>query len=152
MRHHLTSLLTSLMRRKVGSELTLKKARLPNGSLADQCFPSEEESRPRTSKLQKKGARLRPVIPLRNLGRILSSPVERLSGLAAVPEDEVDVVGRLDGAGQLGLAADHRVHVADRDCKREGKKKLEMHVRLRRRTARIPRRGRHFPDILSSHK
>ena len=81
-----------------------------------------------------------------------ASPVERLAGLAAVPEDEVDVVGRLDGAGQLGLAADHRVHVADRDCKREGKKKLEMHVRLRRRTARIPRRGRHFPNILSSHK
>ena len=47
-----------------------------------------------------------------------ASPVERLAGLAAVPEDEVDVVGRLDGAGQLGLAADHRVHVADRDCKR----------------------------------
>ena len=47
----LTSLLTSLMRRKVGSELTLKNARLPNGSLADQCFPSDEESRPRTSKL-----------------------------------------------------------------------------------------------------
>ena len=135
----------------MGSELTLKNARLPNGSLADQCFPSDEESRPRTSKLQK-GRAITTRDPPRNLGRILSSPVERLSGLAAVPEDEVDVVGRLDGAGQLGLAADHRVHVADRDCKREGKKKLEMHVRLRRRTARIPRRGRHFPDILSSHK
>ena len=43
------------------------------------------------------------------------SPVERLPGLAAVPQDEVDIIGRLDGAGQLGLAADHRVHVADRD-------------------------------------
>ena len=105
------------MRRKVGSELTLKKARLPNGSLADQCFPSDEESRPRTSKLQK-GRAITTRDPPRNLGRILSSPVERLAGLAAVPEDEVDVVGRLDGAGQLGLAADNRVHVADRDCKR----------------------------------
>ena len=39
------------MERNRMKALTLKKARLPNGSLADQCFPSDEESRPRTSKL-----------------------------------------------------------------------------------------------------
>ena len=104
----------------MGSEETLKKARLPNGSFADQCFPSDDESRPRTSKLQKGHAitTCDPPAQPRTNPVSLSSPVERLSGLAAVPEDEVDVVGRLDGAGQLGLAADHRVHVADRDCKR----------------------------------
>ena len=103
------------MSRYVGSVATLKKARLPKGFEADQCFPWDE-SLPRTSKLNWFNDLINCLITL----WLLALPVKRLASLVAVPQHEVYVIGGIGGvdvAGQLRLASDHRVHVEDGNWK-----------------------------------